>query len=135
MARRTKRTKATRERILKALRLGATYELAARYGGIHYDTLNEWRKDDPEFSEAIEKAEGDAATSWLERIETAANEGNWQAAAWKLERRYPESYGRREVTKHEHSGPNGGAIQFSFGAVIAELASGSAADREDVSER
>ena len=31
-------------------------------------------------------------------IEMAASEGNWQAAAWKLERRYPETFGRRTVT-------------------------------------
>lgn len=134
MARPTKRTKATQERIVKAIRLGATYELAARYGGITYETFNEWRKDSAEFSEAIEKAEGDAATRWLELIETSASEGNWQAAAWKLERRYPESYGRREVTKHEHSGPNGGAIPFSFRAVAAEIAAGSEADSADLGE-
>jgi hypothetical protein len=31
-------------------------------------------------------------------IDKAAGEGTWQAAAWKLERRYPESYGRTVVT-------------------------------------
>jgi hypothetical protein len=47
--------------------------------------------------------------------------GEWQAAAWRAERRFPELWGRRD--KHEHSGPGGKAIAIS----IEELA---AADRE-----
>jgi hypothetical protein len=42
----------------------------------------------------LAEAEGRAAIGWLALIEQAAREGNWQAAAWKLERRYPETYGR-----------------------------------------
>jgi hypothetical protein len=46
---------------------------------------------------------------WLAKIEAAANEGAWQAAAWKLERRYPHEYGRSAV---EVSGRDGGAIKI-----------------------
>jgi len=47
--------------------------------------------------------------------------GEWQAAAWRAERRFPELWGRRE--KLEHSGPGGKAIPIS----VEDLA---AADRE-----
>lgn len=33
--------------------------------------------------------------SWLAKIEAAANQGDWRAAAWKLQARYPEAYGSR----------------------------------------
>src|SRR5687767_4244466 len=42
MARRSKNTPTTEERICEALRLGATYKLAAMAGGISYETLNNW---------------------------------------------------------------------------------------------
>ena len=32
------------DRIMQALRLGATYELAAAYGGVSYETFRKWRK-------------------------------------------------------------------------------------------
>lgn len=100
MARKSKYTPDTVERIVQAIGQGATYELAAAYGGISYQTFNEWVKAKPEFSEAIKSAEGQAAVKWLAKIEKAASNGAWQAAAWKLERRYPHEYGRQvqEIT-------------------------------------
>jgi len=118
MARPTKLTPEVKDRISQAILMGATYELAAHYGGITYKTFNEWMKQGEqdsegefcEFSEAIKSAEGKAAVGWLAKIEKAATGGNWQAAAWKLERRYPKDYGRQI---QEHTGPEGGPIQFS----------------------
>jgi hypothetical protein len=93
--RKTKYTPETVDRIIQAIRLGATYQHAAAYGGISFETLNEWRKRKPEFSEQLNKAEGDGVMVWLAKIEKAASDGNWQAAAWKLERRYPDQYGKQ----------------------------------------
>ena len=100
MARPTKRTPTAQERILAAIALGATYELAAKAGGISYETLNEWRKTNPQFSEALNTAEAEAALRWLDAIDQASFT-SWQAAAWKLERRYPHMYGRQV---QEHTG-------------------------------
>lgn len=92
--RRTLYTPENVAKIVQALKLGATYELAAAYAGITYKTFNAWTHAHSEFSDAIKTAEGAAAVGWLAKIERAAAEGNWQAAAWKLERRYPQLYGR-----------------------------------------
>jgi hypothetical protein len=86
--------------ICQAIELGATHGLAAQAAGINIVTLKEWRKTKPDFDEAINVAEGKAAMRWLARIEQAAADGVWQAAAWKLERRYPHSYGRK-VIEHD----------------------------------
>jgi hypothetical protein len=122
MARPTKLTPKTQERICQALRVGATYELAAQYGGISYDAFNIWRKrgeseleridkarkhtevresEAPyvEFFKTTKEAESDAAIKWLAMIDKAAAD-TWQAAAWKLERRYPQSYGRTVVDQN-----------------------------------
>lgn len=93
MARPTKYTPETVKKITDAIKLGATYELACNYAGIDYSTFNEWQKTKPKFSEAVKAAEGEAAVKWLAKIEAAAAK-SWQAAAWKLERRYPQDYGR-----------------------------------------
>jgi len=105
----TKRTPEARAKILEAIRLGSTYELAANYAGMSYQTFNEWVKDDLEFSDAVKEAEGEAALKWLKKIESAANQGNWFAAAWKLERRYPNQYGKT-VSQTELTGKDGGPI-------------------------
>lgn len=133
MARPTDLTPATQRRIVRALKAGATFKLAAQYGGISYNTFNEWRKrgkaeldradgarvhtdiresERPfvEFYEATKKAEADAAIKWLEEIDKAAKAGNWPAAAWKLERRYPEEYGRRIVDANVKGAGEDGAI-------------------------
>lgn len=102
MARPVKLTPEAQEKICDAIRLGATYALAAGYGGIVYNTFNKWMRRGREqktgcyrnFYESVKQAEGEGALAWLRKIEEAASEGNWQAAAWKLERRYPRDYGR-----------------------------------------
>lgn len=93
------------EKISHAIRLGATYDLAASYAGISRVTLWGWLKKGEkansgkfkELYDAVNEAEGKAAIGWLAKIEQAANDGNWAAAAWKLERRYPNDYGRQRL--------------------------------------
>src|SRR5262249_11645976 len=110
MARPSKLTPETVERLTRAIRLGAGYELACRYAGVDYSSFRNWmRKGEQatsgsffEFSQAIKGAEGAGAVRWLTTIERAAEEGAWQAAAWKLERRYPRQYARKAVEVVEH---------------------------------
>ena len=103
MARRSKLTPEVQQRICDAIVIGATYEHAAAYGGVAYETFNNWRHANVQFSEALKAAEARAVVGWLAKIEKAASEGTWQAAAWKLERRYPDRYGRT-VQQVEHGG-------------------------------
>lgn len=88
MARKSKYTPQAVARIVEAVELGATYELAAQCGGISYDTFNEWMKGKPEFHADIKAAEGQSAFVALQRVRKAAEMGEWQAAAWLLERRH-----------------------------------------------
>jgi hypothetical protein len=57
----TKLTPTRHKAIMAAIEQGATYEHAAAAAGISYDTLNEWRKHNPVFSEALKQAEGRGA--------------------------------------------------------------------------
>jgi len=61
--------------------------------GISYQTFNEWRKEKSEFSDAIKKAEVECKAGRIAVIFKAAEE-KWQAAAWWLERRYPQEFAK-----------------------------------------
>lgn len=117
--RKSKYTDDVVKRITDAIKLGATYELAANYGGIDYHTFNEWRKEKPQFSQAIRDAEGEAVTKWLAKIEQSATK-QWQAAAWKLERRYPHAYGKT-IQEQQHTGKDGEALTVNFAVVPARI--------------
>jgi transposase len=103
MGRPTKFSVEVVDRLCAAIRLGATYELACAAAGISYDTLNAWQNGKGgipatafrQFLDALKKAEGEAVVRALERINQATEDGHWQTAAWLLERRYPNHYGRR----------------------------------------
>ncbi len=41
-----------------------------------------------------------------------ASAESWQAAAWRLERRFPDRWGRKERVEHEHTGKAGKPIEF-----------------------
>lgn len=105
MGRPTKYNAEITKKITDSIRVGATFALACAYAGITEETFSQWRKKYPEFSEAVKEAEGSAAVKWLAQIDKAAQEGSWQAAAWKLERKYPRDYGRRTITTYDDFPP------------------------------
>jgi len=96
MARKSKFVKPVRDLIVQALRLGATYEIAAEYAGISRSTLYNWmergqREKTGEyraFLDSIKQADAKGAIANLALVETAAKAGDWKAAAWRLERRH-----------------------------------------------
>lgn len=74
-----------------------------------------------EFCKELKRAEGAAVVTWLRTLDKAAegikdehgnakpSVGHWQAHAWKLERRHPGDYSRRE--RHELTGQDGGPVE------------------------
>jgi transposase len=119
-------TPLARDRILGALRLGASYQAAAAAGGIGQSTFNLWRNEEPAFAAECEEARGIMEIRNLKRIDDAASK-NWQASAWILERRRPEEYGRRfqpiTMVNNEEKGNAPGivfkvAVQHPDGTVI-----------------
>ena len=103
-------------KISRALRLGAFLETAAGYAGLDRDTLKEWiklgrgpeaRQVHREFVEEIDAAMADAEVAMLQRVSDAEE---WQASAWRLERRYPDRWGRIDRLKAEHTGKDGAPL-------------------------
>ena len=117
--------------LVKMIQAGNYMETAAAFVGISISTMRDWIRrgereaqrfiDEPrarpiksetpflEFSAAIKKAQAAAEIRDVIIIGDAARE-SWQAAAWRLERKYPEKWGRKD--RHEVSGPSGGPVQI-----------------------
>ncbi len=118
MARQSKLTPETQKKIVDAIAEGNYLETAAAIGGVTYTTLNNWMKKGEvassgayvEFLEAVKKAEAEAEALRVSRISKAGKEGNWQADAWYLERRYPDRWGKR--IQQEVTGKDGGPLEY-----------------------
>ncbi len=90
------------EKLIEALRSGSYRIGARRAAGIHYNTLLAWEKKGEsqksgeyvEFLGALRVAEAEAATTNVEVITRAAQNGDWRAAARFLEHKYPDKRAR-----------------------------------------
>lgn len=106
------------EQICNHVAIGAWYQTAAKACGISRLTLNSWRKLGKEAKnkkgkkterevlciklvDDLEQALALAEINDLERIDNAAEQGVWQAAAWRLERRFPERWGTQKEALRE----------------------------------
>lgn len=120
-----------KEDLIKLIAAGNYIETAAAFSGIAHMTLRNWIRrgereiqrlsEDPEvrpiksetpfkeLAESIRKAQAESEMRDVMLIGKAASE-QWQAAAWRLERRYPDRWGKKE--RHELTGANGGPMQF-----------------------
>lgn len=131
MARPTKLTPQVQQNIVDALMAGNYFDAACAYAGItdragYYwmergrkelerregnvkEGTKRWLKEEPfvQFLQAVKKADSHAEVKNVALIQKAANE-TWQAAAWWLERRFPQKWGRKVM---EHQGKDGGAIE------------------------
>ena len=86
---------------------GCYTECRGRERGSLERSLYEWQQEFPQFSQSIKKADAEAEMAMIDVIRTAAENGTWQAAAWWLERRHPESWRRRSsvTVLDAHQGP------------------------------
>ena len=97
-----------KQSILTAIRAGNYVETAVAFAGISKSTFYAWlkagarSKSGPyhEFSDAVKRALAEAEVNDVELIAKAATR-NWQAAAWRLERKFPKRWGRGERPPEE----------------------------------
>ncbi len=83
------------EQLIKYIEAGNYIETACNAVGISKQTFYRWQDEKSDFCDAIKKAESKAITRNLILIQNAAKK-SWQAAAWFLERRYFDLFGRKE---------------------------------------
>ena len=87
---------AKRREICEILAVGGTRTMAAAYVGCSLDTIARTAQRDRMFAKQLRKASVECEICCLRNLSNAAQDPkNWRAAAWALERLYPERYGRR----------------------------------------
>ena len=104
MGRKSKLTKEVIKEASKMVAVGNYIKDVYPILGIEESTWYRWLKEGEraksgikrEFYKAIKKAEKEAIARNVALIQRAAQDGNWQAAAWWLERKYFEDWGRKD---------------------------------------
>ena len=82
--------------VIRILRKGHSRRRAAEFVGCSPTTIRRAALRDPAFAESIAKAESESEILCLNSVKEAGMEKRyWRAAAWLLERRYPEDYAAR----------------------------------------
>jgi hypothetical protein len=104
------------EAILRGVRLGLHPQRAAQAAGVTVGAYKAHKSRHPEFVASIKEAEAVAEQSFLARI-LKHTEKQWTAAAWMLERRWPERWRKRDqdeqVTKAD--------LQVAFREAAAQI--------------
>src|SRR3569623_2111387 len=109
--------------------IGATRSVAARYVKCSSRTIRETAMANGEFRKRLKWAESHYEVNHLTNIQNASKkEQYWRAAAWALERKYPQRYALR--TLDELSSEQVRYLLTQFGEIVAEeIADEQEADR------
>ena len=107
--------------LYKALSQGMTVKSACALAGISQQTYYQWVATKPQFTEMIQKAESEMKERALKVINQAAQNGQWQAAAWLLERREPNEYGRQDRVRIEDVRGTAEKLAEKIGVTVEEL--------------
>lgn len=143
----TKLTAAVQRAIIMALLDDAYLKHAAEAAGVSDDAVREWiargnaTGDEPyaSFARAVERAQARAVVKSMEIISKAAADGDWKAAAWKLEKKHPKLFGALVKLEHD-AGPSLQELlaralptlqQFYGTAAAADAAPGDKAGTDD----
>ncbi len=117
--------------ILDAVRAGNPLGNAVKLVGINRSTFLRWRDSDPELQAQYEQAEAESVNSNIGIIKLAAKK-QWQAAAWLLERQFPQDWALRQVVALEDNlisdmekRLNAGRERAAAAGAIEEIQSGS----------
>lgn len=138
MGRPTELKPAVKRKFVKALRDGNYIETAAAMAGISTKTVYNWMRrgsreenrleENPrarpkkeeapflDFLQAVTRAQAEAEAAAVQAIIQAEAE-DWRAAAWRLERKFPDRWGRKDrlAAELEHSGEVGMKVVVDYG--------------------
>jgi transposase len=97
---------AERKQIIAVVKVGGSMSDAAGIVGVSLKTIQNAYRHNPDFYAGVMKAKRDGKLQLIKKVKSAKP---WQAAAWMLERKYGQEFGRKD--RHEHTGANGGPIK------------------------
>lgn len=90
------------EHVTQLCMLGATDDELADFMGVHRDTIYEWKKKYPEFTDAIKKGREYADIEVAKSLFSKACSGDVTAMIFWLKNRRPDWWRDQTNVKHEH---------------------------------
>lgn len=104
-------------RVLEGIKAGMSYEGACGVARVTYNTFLNWRKRGEvetagkyfKFFQELQYAEAIAEAEMLKKLK---EDPDTKWVAWRLERRFPDRWGKKEQIKQEITGESGGPIKF-----------------------
>src|ERR1041384_6545081 len=78
----TKRTPAVVRKICRGIAGGVPMQYAAARAGLGSETFPAWRREFPDFDQAVQQAIAKGIDRRLAQIKAAGDAGDWKAAAW-----------------------------------------------------
>lgn len=87
----SKLTAEIKQKVKELIELGMNYKDVCLSIGITEETFSQWRKKYSEFSELVDSANSKVKEISLKSIRVGEMR-DWKAAAWRLERRWPDEY-------------------------------------------
>lgn len=106
LGRPSKLTDEVREEIVEAIKMGCYPEIAATAAGVSAATYYRWMEEGAreeaelefrDFRESVTRARAFSERADIALIDTAANAGDWRAAAWKRGQSSPERWRKAEI--------------------------------------
>lgn len=99
------------ERVIELGKQGKSVVQMACALEVHKDTLYEWAKVHPEFSDAFTRAKQHAQCWWEDKGQAGLEASGFNASLWSrsMAARFPDDYTERQ--KREVTGANGGPVQ------------------------
>ncbi len=89
----TKYTKIRAHNICSNIASGNTLRAAALAEGISEATLHRWRNEKTDFAKMVEQAIGVSEANLVQKLTSSED---WRAAAWILERRFPQTWSKKD---------------------------------------
>ena len=114
------------DRVVSLMAQGRSLDGCAAIMGVHPDSLYEWQRRYPEFSDAVRRGRAAATTFWEERLLAVAygGAGNAQLIQWALRNRSRAASGWDHAhRKVEISGPDGDPIALNARSTVIDASS------------
>ncbi len=111
------------------LRQGMTKEIACSQAGIHRVTLHKWCEADAELADEVEAAIDVSKAVLINEIKALGQaRQDWRAAAWMLERRWPQEFGAKRDVDVTINKSDGSDVVVSMVAQAQEMLAEQAAE-------
>lgn len=112
----SKATAETMNKILDGIKAGMSYEGACGVARVSWVTFDKWRKageagESEKFIGFLRELRYAEAIAEAEMLKKLKEDPDTKWVAWRLERRFPDRWGKKEQVKQEISGPDNTPIQ------------------------